>query len=141
MSFGTGDTDKPDCVRVECEVMHKDGFTKNYHYDSPVDMYGLKGNQNKTAAHGSGSAIAYGRRYLTGMIFNLNTSDDDDANLAGGMVVEYIDEKQVGVLRDLINETGSNEGLFCKACKVESLELMPTSKYDHARKLLTDKLK
>ena len=139
LSFGTDDTDRPDCIRVTCEVMHKDGFTKSYHYDSPVDMHGIKGNQNKTAAHGAGSAIAYGRRYLSGMIFNLNTSDDDDANLAGGTIIEYIDDKQLGILRDLINATETNEAQFCRVCKVESLESLTLNKYGHAHKLLTDK--
>lgn len=88
LSFGTEQSPFEQCVRVTCDVMHREGHSKHYFYDSPFDMYGIKGNQNKTAAHGSASAISYGRRYLTAMIFNLNTGDDDDGQQAGQSEME-----------------------------------------------------
>lgn len=86
VSFGTDECPLEDMIRVAAEVTHRGGWTKDYHYDLPYDMLGLKGNQNKTKIHASGSTLSYGRRYLLKLIFNLTTVDenDDDGNAAGG---------------------------------------------------------
>ena len=84
LSFGEGVPTNPGEVRVTCEVMHSQGFSKEYFVDVPLDIEGIKGNRNKTNVHGTASAISYGQRYLTKLIFNLNTGDDDDGNSAGG---------------------------------------------------------
>ena len=85
LSFGTEDSPLELHVRVVCDVMHLAGHSKRHYCDIPLDMTGLKGNTNKTKTHGTGSAISYGQRYLTKLIFNLITGDeDDDGNAAGG---------------------------------------------------------
>jgi len=84
LSFGEGVPTNPGEVRVACEVMHSQGHSKSYFTDIPLDIEGIKGNRNKTNVHGTASAISYGQRYLTKLIFNLNTGDDDDGNSAGG---------------------------------------------------------
>lgn len=84
LSFGNADSPHAGHVRVTCDVMHTQGHSKHYYTDTPLDMEGIKGNVNKTQVHGTGSAISYGQRYLTKLIFNLNTGDDDDGNAAGG---------------------------------------------------------
>lgn len=83
LSFDTQDSTLPDHVRVVCRVLHRDGCTKEYHYDTPMDSAGIAGKINKTPTHARGSAITYGRRYLTLMIFNLATGEDDDGVAAG----------------------------------------------------------
>lgn len=62
---------------------------------------------------------------------------DDDGNSA--CHIEYITTDQLTVLTDLIEETGSNMVQFCKVCKVEKLEQLPISKFEHANKILNDK--
>lgn len=84
LSFDTQESALADHVRVVCRVLHKGGCTKEYHYDTPLDSAGIAGKVNKTPTHARGSAITYGRRYLTLMIFNLSTGEDDDGNAAGG---------------------------------------------------------
>jgi hypothetical protein len=84
LSFDTQDSTLTDHVRVVCRVLHKGGCTKEYHYDTPLDSAGIAGKVNKTPTHARGSAITYGRRYLTLMIFNLATGEDDDGNAASG---------------------------------------------------------
>ncbi|GAG03212.1 unnamed protein product, partial [marine sediment metagenome] len=59
-----------------------EGFTRRYTYDSPLTDKGIKGSTMMTPAHARGSAIAYGRRYLHCMIFNIDTSDDTDGNVS-----------------------------------------------------------
>jgi hypothetical protein len=83
LSFDTQDSTLADHVRVVCRVLHKGGCTKEYHYDTPLDSAGIAGKVNKTPTHARGSAITYGRRYLTLMIFNLATGEDDDGNASG----------------------------------------------------------
>jgi hypothetical protein len=50
--------------RVTCRLSHIGGHHRDYQADVPADTVGIKGNQNKTATHGFGSALSYGRRYL-----------------------------------------------------------------------------
>jgi len=83
LSFGTGKTDVPDTVLVTCRVSHIGGHKRDYEYPSPLTLTGIKGTTMMTRAHGSGSALSYGRRYLTLMIFNATmTDEDDDGNAA-----------------------------------------------------------
>jgi len=90
VSFGTDDCPVEDSIRITAELAHRGGWTKNYHYDLPYDLVGIKGNQNKTKIHASGSTLKYGRRYLLKLIFNLTTVDekDDDGNANGQGEVE-----------------------------------------------------
>lgn len=80
LSFDSEDSPFKDCIRVACKVIHKLGHVETFHYDQPIDDAGIAGTKNKTQTHGRGSAMSYARRYLTFMIFNLATSDDDDGN-------------------------------------------------------------
>lgn len=96
LSFDTDESPLPNHVRIVCHVMHSAGHTKVYRYDNPMDDKGIQGSVNKTPTHARGSAVTYGRRYLTLLIFNLSTGHhDDDGNSVGGMEQEpdYIDWK------------------------------------------------
>ncbi len=84
LTFDTTDSPLADHVRVVCRVLHRDGHSKTYSYDTPMDATGIGGKVNKTPTHARGSAITYGRRYLTLMIFNLSTGYDDDGNASSG---------------------------------------------------------
>lgn len=82
LSFGTAESKLTDSVMVTCVVSHKDGFSRSYQCDIPLDIAGAKGNLNKTRTHGFGSTLSYGRRYLTLLIFNISlVNEDDDGNL------------------------------------------------------------
>jgi len=84
LSFAEGKPAIESEIRVTCDIMHSQGHSKHYFVDMPLDTTGLQGNKNMTETHGTGSAFTYGQRYLTKLIFNLNTGDDDDGNSAGG---------------------------------------------------------
>lgn len=86
LSFDTEDSPLDGHVRIVCHVLHTDGHKEAYRYDTPLDSAGIQGTVNKTQTHARGSAVTYGRRYLTLMIFNLTTGPDDDGNSAGGKV-------------------------------------------------------
>ena len=85
ISFDTGDAKREGWHRIMAKVSHAAGHTREYHIDLPPDDVGMKGSQNKTGVHAAGSTNMYGRRYLTCMIFNIAT-EDDDGNAGGGKV-------------------------------------------------------
>lgn len=81
LSFGTADSPMEKHVRITCKVTHRDGHSESFEYDNPMDDVGIQGKVNKTPTHARGSAVTYGRRYLTLLIFNLTTGlHDDDGN-------------------------------------------------------------
>lgn len=137
LSFGSGESDKEGHYRVTCDVMHTHGHTKPRFLDVPTDMTGIKGNQNKTATHGMGSAISYGRRYLKLLIFDIATTDDDDGNLASNS--GPISEEQFDTLNGLADAVGADKSKLCNYMKVDSLKELPAFSYDSAVSILTQK--
>lgn len=94
LSFDTEDSPLEKCIRIVCRVLHYKGHSETFRYDQPIDDVGIAGAVNKTQVHARGSAMTYGRRYLTLMIFNLSTSDeDDDGNGATTEEVPNQDQK------------------------------------------------
>lgn len=82
LSFGTDDCPIEGHIRIICDASHVGGHSKRYKVDMPLDMTGMKGNQNKTATHAHGSTMSYGRRYLTLLIFNIAMAQEDDDGAA-----------------------------------------------------------
>lgn len=98
--FSEGTPEVKEEIRIVCDIQHKGGCTKQRFIDLPVDNVGIKGNPNKTVIHGRGSTFSYGRRYLTMMIFNIATSDDDDGQTAGSKEYEkkiFLDGELSGI--------------------------------------------
>lgn len=134
LSFGTETSPHENCVRVVCDVSHAGGFTKRYYYDAPLDLTGIKGTQNKTNLQASGSSMNYARRYLTMMIFNVATTDDDDGNQT-----DVVNDEQLADLRALIDELNIPQARLDKMLKwagCDSLERFPASKFAEACKSL-----
>lgn len=136
--FGEADSPKEDCIRIVCDLSHEQGHTRRYHYDVPLDLTGLKGNQNKTRTHASGSSASYGRRYLTIMMFNLTIGDDDDGNAAGSTLIT---EEQAAEIELLLASTKSDKALFLKMLKVSNVESIGLTQYGRAIAALNKKAK
>lgn len=117
MSFGSADCPKEGFYRVTCRVSHGLGHYRDYHADVPVDAAGIKGNVNKTATHAFGSTMSYGRRYLTMLIFDIATSDDDDGQKAGAG--ETINAGQYQALIALIEEKGIDKDAFLELINIK----------------------
>lgn len=67
--------------RISCTVMHEDGHSVTTWGDFPHDTLGPKGNPVKSALHGKGSTLTYGRRYLLCGAFNVTpVTGDRDGN-------------------------------------------------------------
>ena len=86
LSFGTADSPAEKHVRITCDVSHIGGDSRPRFYDLPIDDVGIKGAANKTQIHGSGSTLSYGRRYLTMLIFNITTGDDNDGQKVSDLI-------------------------------------------------------
>lgn len=135
MSFAEEACPKEGHYRTICDVANG-GHERRYHIDLPIDGAGLKGNSNKTPTHAFKSTMTYSRRILTELIFNVKTKNmgDDDGNVAGGSVQDLplITEKQVMIIRDLLQAKGRDEARFLKALGLQSLNVMFANKYDEA---------
>lgn len=109
MSFGSFPATKEGHYGVSAVLMHEDGHEKSYTAEVPADMTGMKGNQNKTATHGFGSTMSYGRRYLKLMVWDIATRDDD-----GNAATSYdlITTEQATQMRDLIRVKNKSEPKF-----------------------------
>ena len=135
LSFGTDDSPLEHHVRIVCDVTHIDGHSKPYKYDLPLDDTGMKGSKNKTGVHASGSTVSYGRRYLTLLIFNVATGDDDDGNGAS----EYMSPEQAKVIEDLIKEKKADKKAFLYHFGIESIDLLPKKSFNKAANMLKAK--
>jgi len=83
LMFYEGETAKESHKRVCVDIMHREGHTEKRYGDFAIQTTGIAGKAMMTQIHGEGSAFMYGRRYLTCMIFNIPTGEDDDGNAAG----------------------------------------------------------
>lgn len=81
LSYGTDQSSLQNHYGVTALLAHSNGHSRLYRCDVPADTHGPKGQQNKTATHGFGSAVSYGQRYLVKLIFNIRLiGEDDDGN-------------------------------------------------------------
>jgi len=136
MSFGTANSPFEGHYRVTCEVTHCDGHSKQYHVDMPAETTGFKGGANKTPTHAFGSAMSYGRRYLTLLIFNIATEDDDGQAAGRG---KSITDEQCNELLALAEDAGADKRAFCEWLGVDSFTAIPANRFDKAKNALQKK--
>lgn len=139
------ETSRENQKKIGVDIMHNQGHTeKRFGYFS-IQTTGIAGKAMMTQIHGEGSAIQYGRRYLTCMIFNVPVGKDDDGVAAGSGPAEYIDEKQLSTIVDMINDTEANEPKFLEFLShatehtIESVAKIPAKEYNRALKELNRK--
>jgi hypothetical protein len=135
-SFGTADCPLEGHYRVTCCLSHVGGHSRDYQADVPADVAGIKGNQNKTATHGFGSALSYGRRYLKLLIADVPTTDDDGRAASNG---GSVNAEQVAVLNGLAEAVGADKIALCRFLKIDAFPDLPASSYNDAIKVLTQK--
>lgn len=91
LSFSEEESSKADHARIICYVS-KGTHTRIYRKDMPIVTTGPQGKAVMTLTHATGSADAYGRRYLLKDIFNIAIGEDDnDGN--GRPRMEDVEEK------------------------------------------------
>jgi hypothetical protein len=135
-SFGTADCPMDGHYRVTCRLSHTGGHSRDYQADVPADTAGIKGNQNKTATHGFGSALSYGRRYLKLLIADVATVDDDGRAAAKG---GPINGEQLRVINGLCDAVSADKAAFCRYLKIDALPQLSALDYDNAIHVLKQK--
>lgn len=139
MSFGTADSPLEKHYRVLCDLSHSGGHTERYQLDIPLDNVGPKGTQNKTATHGFGSSMTYGRRYLTLLIWNIATLDDDGSSAGAGTITE----EQVETLKGLLDKLGvrPDSTQVMNWLEVDRLEDLPAKRFRATEAALHQRIK
>jgi hypothetical protein len=120
------------CLRAMADIMHEEGHTKTIHADIPVETTGPKGGTLMTKTHATGSAFSYARSYLIRLIFNIPTGDDDDGNRAGG-TVQFITDKQVSIICDMLNFKNISSARLLKVLGAASVETILAKDFQKAK--------
>jgi hypothetical protein len=89
----------------------------------------------------TGATSSYARKYALNGLFLIDDSQDPDSSNNGHHESAKITGAQLGQLRDLLIYVGdeSKEGAFAKFLGVESLESLPSDKFNTALTILTAK--
>lgn len=112
-----------DKITVTCTITHKMGHSEETSLTASPDISGTK-----NAIQAIGSTISYLQRYTILALTGLATGDMD----TDGKTVEYISDKQVSILTDLINDTGADEAKFLAYMDIESMAKITTEQYSKA---------
>ena len=131
LSFSTGKSSLPNHMRLICEATHASGCCKTYESELPIDIAGINGSVNKTGIQAFGSTTTYGRRYMTMMIFNVATTDDNDGNkhvpppaLITGQQIETIEHRLANPIH--------NQAEFLSWLKAPSVARIKASQFSTA---------
>ena len=117
---------------VTCVLTHELGHSEQASMTAPPETSG-----SKNAIQAIGSTISYLQRYTFQAVTGIVASDDD--NDAVVYDVEYISESLAAKVRDRLEATDSNVEKFLEVFKVESIEMIPASKYQRINKALKAK--
>ncbi len=110
-------------VTVTCRITHVLGHSESTSLTAGSDTSGAK-----NAIQALGSAISYLQRYTILALTGLSTHDmDDDA-----APPEYISDKQLSTITDLINDKGVEVAKFLLYMNCESLEKITAKDFDKA---------
>lgn len=123
LSFSTAESADKDKCRVTCRVSHSSGHSREYQADVPLDRQGAK-----NATQGFGSSISYGRRYLTLLIFNIATTDDDDGIDADRSAL--INQEQANTVADMLKKSGGDKDKFLAWVGCDHISNIPAKKYE-----------
>ena len=119
-------------VVITGTLAHRDGHSITDEIPLSIDSSGAKNN-----VQGVGSTIAYGKRYLVGMLLNLVfEGEDDDGNAAGSIPVS---DEQAAELKGLLQETGADVKQFLAWIGAPSVDQMSVNDYPKALSALQRK--
>jgi len=107
-------------IIVTCMITHIKGHTEETTLSAPADVSG-----SKNAIQAIGSTITYLERYTLLSALGLATYDQDDDGKASE--VEFIEDKQLHIIRDNLIDLEANETKFCEFLGVDKLENLPKS--------------
>jgi ERF superfamily len=130
MSFDSEEV-PPNKVKVMCRLSHADGYSETKAITLAIDKSGSKNDAQAVL-----STIAYGRRGLTKMFFNLIEAGED----LDGNNPALINEEQAREINTLIVDTKSNMAKFLKLIAgTERIEDIPARDFKRVINALEEK--
>lgn len=129
-------TEQNGTISVSCKVTHELGHSEKTTLSANADKTG-----NKNDIQAVGSTVTYLQRYTLLSLLGLATADQDDDGAASSKPIEYITEKQLSQLRDMMADKDIKEDRFCDYLKVESLEYLLLSDFQKAAAAVKAKVK
>jgi len=121
-------------ISVTTRVVHVKGHFEETTLSAPADTTG-----SKNSIQAIGSTISYLQRYGLLCIAGLATVDMDDDGVSA--VTEYINDKELSQITDMVDEYKVDEAKFLSYMKIESLSKMPKAKFNQAISALQQKAK
>lgn len=118
-------------VRVICRLSHEMGHSETKQVDLPIDTSGYK-----NVVQGVGSTVAYGRRILCKMWFNVIEEGED---IDGHPEPVPLTEAQRNSIINLLNVTKSKEADFCRFMGVAKIEDITQAEYQKGLNALQTK--
>ena len=111
-------------IIIAATLSHKGGHSITDQIPLTIDASGAKNN-----VQGVGSTIAYGKRYLVGMLLNLVFEGEDDDGAKSGFTP--MSDDQAATLKDLIRETNTDVQKFLSTMftGVKSIDEIPAADY------------
>lgn len=126
-------TEQSDMITVTCTLTHLNGHSESTRLSAEPDKSG-----GKNSIQAIGSTVSYLERYTLYAILGLASREMDND---GNATVELINDDQYANIDALIDEVKVDRDKFFKAYRIESLEMLPSSMYDHACQALERKRK
>lgn len=122
-------------ITVTCIVSHRLG-----HCEENTLSAGRDDSGNKNSIQGIGSTITYLQRYTLKAALGLAASNDDDGKRADDTAEDGpVSDEQAGIIRGLIESTGTDIERFCRYMGVEAITEIPASQYGRAVAMLQKK--
>lgn len=132
LNFSEGKSDRPNCIRVVCEVRHVAGHCQTYWMDGEPDVSGSKGGGNKTQVQGVGSTVSYLRRYLVLSIFNVTVADEDDDGVGTRVAPDHVKRINDELAKCEKAGIAIDYKRFLAWLGVESLDQLPLTRFEVA---------
>ncbi len=126
ISFQTKGYNERNELLLQWTIGHKCGHSESDVAAIPVDSAGSQGKVNKTPTQAYGSTSSYGRRYLTCMLFNISTGDDNDGNTP----TETVSGEQITKPEEAL--TGMDVHRFLAFMQVEQIRDIPANRFQAA---------
>jgi len=120
-------------IKVTCLVTHELGHSESTWLKSPPDASG-----GKNAIQAIGSTVFYLERYTLFAITGLAPARKDDDGKASTGEPEFITEKQVSEITDMMNDIGLKEVSLTNLFGCKLIEYIPAGRYQEAITALKD---
>lgn len=135
LSFRYQSNSQAGIVSVTCIISHRRGHREETTLSAGADTTGAK-----NAVQAIGSTVTYLQRYTLKLALGLSAAKDDDGVGANPELSQEITADQFRELRDLLEESGSDEAAMLAYVKAETIEALTLAQYAKAKQAMVTKI-